>query len=588
MCGIVGARDGWLRQRGREPAAALRRAVAALAWRGPDAQGIERAGGWWLGCARLAITQAGSRQPVVRRGGAFAGVLNGALTSAREQWRQLLPGVEARPALPNDAWLPLLAAERGVDWTAAARGHFAAAVVDAASDRLLLWRDAAGEKPLFVFREQGEVQAFASTLPALRCLGVDAALPPAAVAQLFARGFAGAPTAAGGELDAAPPPLQPPLESPLASPPATAAAAELRARLLQAVRRCADVQVPAALCLSGGRDSSSLAAALAAVGRRLPAYQFRAAGEGDGERQLAAAVAAHCGLELRPVDGGPEVLDALPALTAQWGLPLGDPSLLAVHALARAAARDGVRVLLSGEGADELLLGYRRHRVLRWLPPRLPLPGWLLPRHRHGYAARWLAAAAAADPFAALQAAMPPACLQRLLAPELLAAVAEVPAPQPPASRRDLESARRRELDGYLRFDLLPKLDVATMAAGVEGRCPFLDTDVVAWALQQPARRLLGKRPLAAAFAAALPAAVFAQHKRGFALPLDRWFRGPLPWLDLLADQRTQRRPHLRPGGVAALLDLHRRRRADLGRALYLVVAHELHLRAREAEAACG
>lgn len=552
-------------------------AVAALQWRGRDGAGVERAGAYWLGCARLAITQAGSKQPVVRRGGQWAGVLNGALTSARELWQQLLPKAERRRALPNDAWLPLLAMQRGAAFPDGVRGHFAAAVVDVAAGRLHSWRDAAGEKPLFVYAERGEIAAFASTLPALACLGIEAELAPAAVAQFFRRGFAAMPHSPHGDLHSEPPPLRAPVDAMPGAP--------LRQRLQVAVQRCTDVQVPAALCLSGGVDSSCLAAALATAGRPLPAYQFRAEGSDGGERELAALVARHCGLTLRPVDGGPEVLEALPSLTRAWGLPLGDPSLLAVHALSRAAAADGIKVLLSGEGADELLLGYRRHRLQRWLPPWPLLPRWLVPQWHHGYLARLLRAAAAADPFAALQAAMPPACRSALLQPPFASAAAAAP---PSPARSDLEAVRRRELDGYLRGDLLPKLDVATMAAGIEGRCPFLDGDVVGWALRQPAAAVLGKRPLRRAFAGELPAAVLRQHKRGFALPLDRWFRQPLPWLDLLREARTRTRPHLRPGGIDAVLDRHRRGRQDLGHALYLVVAFEYYLRAREEASPCG
>ena len=137
MCGIVGARNDWLVARGREPAAALREALAALAWRGPDGEGLAAAGPWWLGCARLAITQAHSRQPVVRRGGRFVGVLNGAITNARELWARWLPGAERRPAPPNDAWLPLLAVERGdASRLRNLRGHHAYAVVDTRSGAL--------------------------------------------------------------------------------------------------------------------------------------------------------------------------------------------------------------------------------------------------------------------------------------------------------------------------------------------------------------------------------------------------------------------------------------------------------------------
>src|SRR5690606_29850104 len=120
--------------------------------------------------------------------------------------------------------------------------------------------------------------------------------------------------------------------------------------LQQSVARCVDTAVPVGLLLSGGVDSSCLAACLAALGRtNVPAFQFCADGEPDDERQLAALVAARCNLPLQRVDAGPEVLDELPKLTAMAGMPLGDPSVLAVHAVAKAAAAHGVRVLLGGE-----------------------------------------------------------------------------------------------------------------------------------------------------------------------------------------------------------------------------------------------
>jgi asparagine synthase (glutamine-hydrolysing) len=146
---------------------------------------------------------------------------------------------------------------------------------------------------------------------------------------------------------------------------------------------------------------------------------------------------------------------------------------------------------------------------------------------------------------------------------------------------------RARPLDRlYLRWDLLPKLDVAAMAAGVEGRCPFLDREVRALAAP-PLPRSLGKRALRAAFAKDLPRVVRSGSKRGFGLPLDAWFRTDLPLLDLVLDQRSLERPHLRRDGVRAAVDRHRQGRADLGHALYLLAAMEIHLRCRE-EAACA
>ena len=88
-----------------------------------------------------------------------------------------------------------------------------------------------------------------------------------------------------------------------------------------------------------------------------------------------------------------------------------------------------------------------------------------------------------------------------------------------------------------------------------------------------------GGAQVRAAFADDLPPEVLQLPKRGFSLPLDRWFRGELVWLDLLAERQTRERPHLRPGGIARVVDLHRRGRADLGHGLYLLVAVELYLR---------
>ncbi|MEC7584956.1 MAG: asparagine synthase C-terminal domain-containing protein, partial [Planctomycetota bacterium] len=366
------------------------------------------------------------------------------------------------------------------------------------------------------------------------------------------------------------------------TPPPAPARQTLGPALAAAVGRCADSSVAAALSLSGGIDSSCLAAELAAQGRRLPAYQFCATGQPEHERAIAARVAGHCGLQLCPVEAGPELLEALPALTAAYGMPLGDPSVLAVHAVAMAAARDGARVMLSGEGADELLLGYSRHRAMRWLPRR-GLPWRLGPRWSMGRAARSLRAAVAAEPYHELLSVTPPAFREEVLAPELANATLPDGGPGEP-----LERARSLDKAFYLRWDLLPKLDVATMAAGVEGRCPFLDPAVRAACDELAPRQVLGKQPLRERYRDQLPEQVFAQRKRGFSLPLDEWFRAELGSLDLLREQRTLQRPHLRPNGLAKAIDLHRRGRVNLGHALYLVVAHEWHLRCEEEARRCA
>jgi asparagine synthase (glutamine-hydrolysing) len=603
MCGIAGARHDWLAGRNGDPAAAMRRAVASLAWRGPDGQAFERAGAWWLGCARLAIGPANSRQPVVRRGGRFTAVMNGAITNARELWPRFVPGVERRSTLPNDAWLPLLAVERDAGMLADLRGHHAYAVADARTGALFVGRDLFGEKPLLAaFERMGgapELVAFASTATALEHLGVPQALALRSrrMSEWFRLGWfvprrhhvrsrlhiepvmGGCTLRAPGQDSA---PLGPREPRDLESNPSRPTTG-VRNELIASVARCTDTRVPVALSLSGGLDSSCLALALAAAHRSVPAYQLHVTGTPRAEREAAAAVALRTGCELRTVDVGTEVLDALPFLTKCAGMPLGDPSVLAVHALARAAAKDGIRVLLGGEGADEAFFGYRRYRALQHMP-RLPWLRRFAPLWSMRYPGRWLRAATAADPVLALLAVTPPAFGAAVLAP----AVAQrrcwrddsVSPRQVHGSAVRAIAARTRDLREYLPHDLLPKVDVATMAAGIEARCPFLESR--AFDLVPLHTRELGKRSLRRAFQADLPPEVLRLPKTGFALPLDRWFRGELPWLELLAEPRTRERDHLQPGGVARAVDLHRSGRVDLGHGLYLLVAFELFLRSQE------
>lgn len=586
MCGILAVRIDWLQQAHGGIDEAVGRAMAALRPRGPDGARWIRHGHWVLGCTRLAISEPRSAQPVVLRGGRWAGAFNGAVTNAREAWQALRPALAQRARLPNDAWLALLAAARAGEAAPppfAFHGHGCALVADAGTDTLHVLADPLGEKPLFAAVRGGFVVALASTPAALHALGLASPVggwrgsthwtrgsgwPADAVAdgiRTWDRAMVRA-SVVGGRVAAMPAPAVP------ARPHAN-----LREVVGAAVRRCATADVPVGFALSGGLDSSILAAALAREGHALDAIHFHAAGEPGDERERARVVARRHGHRLHEVEGDASLLDALPRLTRTWGFPLGDPSVLALHAVARRAADVGVRVLLSGEGADEGFVGYERHRaaalLARWRHVlRLARP--LVPAWSTGRFTRLVRAACSVDPYGSLLQVVPPAFLDLVLQPGW--------APQPVPHPVSVADAARRDRSEYLREDLLVKLDVGAMAAGVEGRCPFLDRDVVAWAAAQPVPVLLGKEPLRAAFRTELPAEVLHARKQGMALPLDRWFRTEPRVLDVLLEPRTLQREHLRPGGVARAVDLHRSGRADLGHGLYLLLAFEHHLRVAE------
>jgi len=616
MCGILGVDRTW-----RDDPDGFGRALAALAWRGPDGCVAEDAGRWKLGVARLAISDPAAPQPIRCAATGRVALFNGADTHQREDWRRWGPG-----RTHNDAELLLLRlAASGPGALPPRAGHGAGAVVDPRSDELWLFQDPCGEKPLFVLAVAGRIVAFASTLAALHQLGAAPALERDALGQWLRFGFHGGGwrTAAevdGGELhgdlaawagmafpvwhqrgDAAA------VAHPAAhgaDPVAAAPPAGLRATLGDAALRCADAEVPVALSLSGGVDSACVAAALAERDRKVACYQFRASFRAGGEtvatdgaeRARAQSVARHLDWELQLVDGGSELADVLPALTRACGQPLGDPSVLAAHAVARAAAADGCKVMLSGEGADEYWFGYRRHRLgqhlrRRWMPRWVPGLGERSRWGRWGMTegARVRRALGDVDPYAALLSVSPPGFIERVFAGTGLGGTGLVGAalPGPPVATAGGRAAALRrigEVDrrGYLRWDLLPKLDLATLYAGVEGRCPFLDPDVRRLAQRAAERPLqvVGKKPLAAAFAPLLPEGFFRQRKRGFGVPLDDWLREDQNLLlDTLRDRETRERPHLRRDELAAALDRHRGGRISVGHALYLVVALELWLR---------
>lgn len=569
MCGILGVRTTWLNDR-----RAVESALDTLAWRGPDGSALTRAGpDWWLGVARLAITDLTASQPLEcpRTGRIVA--FNGAVTSAQSEW----PAFDGLARTRNDAELLLLRAERdGPEGLLGMTGPYAVAVVDPAERCVWLGRDPEGEKPLWLGIEAGQVVAFASSRAALRALGFDVGLTAEQRRQFVQFGM-WVPDRDTAVVEL--PPGLHRLADAEAEPDRGARVprsrdGDLGRGLERAVARCTTAEVPVALTLSGGIDSACIAVAAAGAGRRLDAFQFCAVGEPQLERERAQAVASQLGHHLRLVDGRPNLLTELERLTTLQGGPVGDPSTLAALAVAQAAAGAGAKVILSGEGADDLLLGYRRQRLAAWLPARSPRATVALAGSRGTLARAWRAWRGG---YEELLRVPRPRFAADVFAPELAEPSAFAVTPAPPG--RMVERARILDREVYLRRDLLPKLDLATMAAGIEGRAPFLDPAVLdSAAVREPRTRLvLGKAALRAAFGSRLPPGFMRQRKRGFAVPLDRWFAEDDFLADVLSDQRTVARAHLRADGLRAAIDRGRRDpRAGDGHALYLVAALEL------------
>lgn len=620
MCGIAGLWDPQARLAAAERRALCAAMTAALRHRGPDDGGVwvDEAHGVALGHRRLSIVDlspAGA-QPMRSGSGRWVLTYNGEVygyAALREELAGLGHGFRGH----SDTEVLLAAVERwGVEASLGRiRGMFAFALWDAERRELWLARDRAGKKPLYYGWNDG-VLLFASELHALRRhpgfdAGIDLAalgayvehgwiphplsihrgarkLPPGSLLRVGADDPPGAerPAAWWSARDAAEEAARSPFAGSLDE-----AVDRLEALLEGAVaeRLVADVEVGA--LLSGGIDSTVVVAlAQRRASRPLRTFTIGFREPRHDESGPARAVAARLGTRHEELVVTPEqALAVVPALPSVYDEPFADVSAVPTVLVAR-LAHERVKVVLSGDGGDELFAGYRhQHEALEaWRRlHRLPRPlragaerataraarlAWRLARPQAPRGLRSVARLARATRgwSAADVTGLLARRFARCAAPSWLVPGA-VPAPVPlhdPALRPrgvdDLLALRHFDFAGFLTDDILVKVDRASMAVGLEVRCPLLDTRLVAFAWTLPEALLLdavgGKRVLRALLHRLVPRELVERPKRGFGAPVGEWLRGPLrEWAeDLLAEPRLRRAGLFAPAAVQELWQQHR------------------------------
>lgn len=621
MCGIAGI---WGREppSGRESAWRddVARMLAAQRHRGPDGDGVVASAAGVVGACRLAVIDpAGGAQPMTTVDARFALAFNGAIVNYVEL-RDALTAGGARLRTRSDTEVLLEGlARRGESFLGETNGMFACALLDAADGSALLARDPCGIKPLY-WLDEGDRVLFASEIKALVAgtrsrpgICSEAVLDHLAfqVPLSDATWFAGVRRLAPGtmlRLRRGAPPAVVPLPAWTALPDVPddpdVAGEALRVLLADAVRIHLRADVPLGAHLSGGFDSSFVASRAAREIRGpLPVFTGAFDVAGFDERPHARAVAAEIGAVVHECVVGPDDLRAaMPAAAAAMDEPAAGPGLLPQWFVAREASRH-VKVVLGGQGGDELFSGYVRHlilrleaalgaalrggdtRALRTLAPHLSsLDGYepLLRRHF---------GAGVFDPvprryFALVHRG---AGLETLLAGDLARDLAAHP-----AYERFLAEFERGggsgDVDRAVRFDrrvLLPALlqveDRTSSAWSVESRVPLLDRRVLAFVDRASDAVLFGDGELKFLFRRAvlrdLPrAARERRDKMGFPVPLAAWARGPLEGFlrDLLAGGAARARGWIDPDAVPRLLAGE----AVEARHLWSVVNLELWLRA--------
>lgn len=626
MCGIAGySGNGTMRD--------LSAAAVSLSHRGPDSSGVYVSQTHDVGLAhtRLSIIDLSSlgHQPMVSADGNFVLIFNGEIYNHM----MLRASLEARGHVfrgssDTETLLELLAAD-GLEALSKLNGMFAFALLDIRSGELTIVRDASGVKPLYIGQDARGL-VFGSEIKALIALGLSLEAPDAAALNRYLTFLwcPGEGTPARNVRKLAPGEAMLVsngeikkkwiwrAQQAMQAMPATATvetlAEELADRLRSAVRSQMLADVPVGAFLSGGLDSSAVVAFAREVTPAIRCFTIEI--EGGAEAGLtddlpyAKVAASHLDvpLEVIPIDARRMAQD-VERLVFQLDEPLADPAALSVLYISEAARKNGIKVLLSGAGGDDLFSGYSRHRALevekvwRWIPLGLRQLAQRVSAHFDQRNARFRRATKFLNR-AALEGDeniinyfvwIGRKDLEALYTKSFRDAVGESAAGQPMLDYISGMSASASALDRMLaleqRFFLadhnLIYTDKMSMAAGVEVRVPFLDPDLVAFASTVPPafkqHGQTGKWILKKAMEPYLPKEIIYRPKAGFGAPVRRWMRTELRgWMrDILSEESLQRRGMFEPAAVRELMNANDAGRIDASYTLLSLVCVELWMR---------
>lgn len=611
MCGIAGIVD---LDGGRVDTAAVRAMCAVMTHRGPDDEGLFLAPGVGLGMRRLSVIDLETgRQPIQNEDGSVTVVLNGEIYNYREL-RQTLEASGHRFSTSSDTEpIVHLYEERGPFCVQSLRGMFGFALWDKTRRTLLLARDRLGVKPLY-YAELGRRLAFASELKALLELPeVPARIDWPAFGSLLTTLH----TPADRSILAGIRKLEPghvlvaragrgvrverywsvSFEPDYRRSEADTAD-RLRELVDESVRLHTLSDVPVGAFLSGGVDSSTVVALMSRFAARpVKTFSIGVQDQDFDESPDARLVARALGTDHHEAVIGPDVVTVLEDVAFHLDEPFGDSSAIPTYMVSKLAAGH-VKVVLSGDGGDELFAGYDRYLVEAH-------------ERRHGQIARWAFGQAAAlmpegvrgrgrlrhlslpsgPRYLHALTLFEPHEQRALLRPDVRS---ELAGHDPWAREAQqlghgrghwLSALQQVDLASYLPLDILTKVDRMSMAHSLEARVPLLDHPLVEFAGTIPPELLLRqgqtKLILKRAVRGLLPDSVLTKRKRGFAVPLGRWFGGPLRSFvhDLLLSERSRQRGVFETAAVERLLAGDARGR-DLGLPLWTLVSFELWCRA--------
>jgi asparagine synthase (glutamine-hydrolysing) len=611
MCGITGA--VWTKPELAIEPPLLQRMTDVLRHRGPDDAGCYRneyrvrppsdaVPGVALGFRRLSIIDVcGGHQPMSNEDGTVWAVFNGEIYNFLELRHRLEGAGHVFQTRSDTETIVHLYEDEGADCFRHLNGMFAIAIWDSRRRRLVLGRDRLGQKPVVYYQQPGRL-SFASELKSLLEIpDIPREIDVAAIDQYLTYQYVPYPQTIFRGLRKLPPghfavyaddqlrvePYWQPdwnVQRRISRPEAVE---QLRSLLESSIQMRLQSEVPLGAFLSGGVDSSLVVAiAQQKTSQSLKTFSIGFPIKEYDETHYARRVAEHLGTDHYEFQVTPNALEILPQLVWHYDEPFADSSAIPTWYVSQ-MTRQHVTVALSGDGGDELFIGYPRYKAvalaaqLDRLWPLRSIFGarcwqWLPSSSRQKSVVRrfkrfcevlgtqplrryldWIGifneasrAELYTDEFVSRLPDQDPA--------DFLGAALERAAARDPVTAFALA-----DLTTYLPCDLMTKVDIASMAHSLECRQPFLDYRLVELAAALPVRwkfrRGVGKRILRDAFGHLLPAEIWNRPKMGFGVPLDHWFRNELRELtgDVLLGQTARGRGYFRPEVVARMVHDH-------------------------------
>jgi len=619
MCGIGGI---VLPESERPQRDVLEQMSSIIRERGPDDHGLFLDDGIGLVHRRLSVmdTSSAGHCPMLSESGNEIIVFNGEVFNFREIRKELVAlGYTFRSESDTEVVVNGYQ-EWGSDVIHRMDGMFAVAIWDKSARELWLARDRFGKKPLYFVDAPGYF-AFSSSISALRAAAPQASLNSHALVDYLVHGYISGPDTIWKDFESLPPASMMKLRAKgrgtierywdlpkdrLEGIRPAEAEELIEHDLAESVRARLVADVPVGGFLSGGVDSSLVMAMAAREKANISSFTIGFAEDSHNELPYAKQVAERLGTDHHElVLNALDLLDVIPELVWQYGQPYGDPSCIPAYCVSK-LARELVTVSLTGDGGDELFGGYYRAITSRytslyakWMPDiaiRKIIPSILPSNQKHNSPLNLFARMnkrATEDPVGVIQNID----TWNLRLSDLLgdAIVGEKPAtsidrefPKRIANggfATDLQNVLYDDIKGQLANDYLVKIDVASMAVGLEVRAPMLDHHFAETAWRIPdnlkVRWGSGKWLLKRLAAKHVPRSVIYRKKMGFSLPLDAWWRGELAEVleVLMQDSRVVDRGWIRREPVLRALREHRGGTARHENRLWLILWLELWAR---------